>query len=148
MAFFARRGRDRQAVYDLTADNSLEAMRSFGSCAPAIGSERAWFAIARHVYARHCERASRERDAAVREIARRSLDDDTLEDLVHRVDAEEAGRVMLERLAGMSPFEREAIELVDLAGLTPREAARALNVSSGALRVRLYRARAKLRKGA
>jgi DNA-directed RNA polymerase specialized sigma24 family protein len=38
-----------------------------------------------------------------------------------------------------------SFELVDLAGLTPREAAAALGISSGALRVRLARARQRLR---
>ncbi len=84
----------------------------------------------------------------MRGSAQRGLDDDALEELIDRVDAEEAGRGMLERLACMPTLEREAIELVDLTGLTPREAAKALGVSSGALRVRLYRARAKLRKRA
>jgi DNA-directed RNA polymerase specialized sigma24 family protein len=42
--------------------------------------------------------------------------------------------------------EREAIELVDLVGLTPKEAARVLGVSPNALRVRLFRARNRLQK--
>ncbi|MGO1050137.1 sigma factor-like helix-turn-helix DNA-binding protein [Crossiella sp. CA198] len=35
--------------------------------------------------------------------------------------------------------------MVDIAGLSPKEAAVALKVSSGALRIRLLRARARLR---
>jgi RNA polymerase sigma-70 factor (ECF subfamily) len=35
---------------------------------------------------------------------------------------------------------------VDMTGLTPKEAATALRISPGALRVRLFRARHKLRK--
>jgi RNA polymerase sigma-70 factor (ECF subfamily) len=53
---------------------------------------------------------------------------------------------LLERLRGLSPVDRTAVELVDLAGLTPKEAATALDVSPGALRIRLFRARARLRK--
>jgi DNA-directed RNA polymerase specialized sigma24 family protein len=46
----------------------------------------------------------------------------------------------------LSRLDRWAVELVDLVGLTPKEAATVLDVSSGALRVRLFRARARLRK--
>jgi DNA-directed RNA polymerase specialized sigma24 family protein len=56
------------------------------------------------------------------------------------------GREMLARCAQMGEIDRSAIELVDLAGLTPREAASALEISPATLRVRLFRARARLRK--
>lgn len=112
------------------------------------GSERPWlFAIARRVYAKHCEREARRQDAARREAARQILDADETDELAARIDAERPGRELLARLAGLSVLDREAVELVDLAGLTPRDAAVALGVSPGALRVRLFRARARLRKG-
>lgn len=146
-AFFARRSRDPQLVSDLTADAFVEAIRSFGSCPPARGSERAWlFAIASRVYAKHCARATRQQDAARRDSNRQTLDEDAIEQLAERIDAEEPGRELLEALAGLSEIDREAIELVDLVGLSPKEAAEALRVSPNTLRVRLFRARAKLRK--
>jgi RNA polymerase sigma factor (sigma-70 family) len=145
--FFARRSRDPQTVADLTADTFVEAITSFGSAPPTRGSERAWlFAIARHVYAKHCERLVRRQDATRRESAARLLDEDETEEIASRIDGEQRGRELLGRLAGLSTVEREAVELVDLADLTPKEAAIALGVSSGALRVRLFRARAQLRK--
>jgi RNA polymerase sigma factor (sigma-70 family) len=147
--FFARRSSDPQTVFDLTADTFLEAMRSFVSAPPARGSERPWlFGIARHVYAKHCERERRRRDTARREGARQILDSEETEELAGRIDAERAGRALLARISELSAGDREAIELVDLAGLTPTEAARALDVSPGTLRVRLFRARGRLRKGA
>lgn len=147
MGFFARRSRDPQTVFDLTADTFVEAMRSFASSPPAPGSERPWlFAIARRVYARHCERTARQRELARREGAQRVLDQEETEELLARIDAVRRGRELLERLEQLSAVDREALELVDLAGLTPREAARALGVSPGALRIRLFRARARLRK--
>jgi RNA polymerase sigma-70 factor (ECF subfamily) len=146
-AFFARRARDPQVVADLTADTFVEAMRSFVSCGPARGSERPWLlTIARRIYAKHCERTTRGRDAARRDLARQLLDEDETEQLTDRIDAERPGRELLESLAGLSELDREAVEFVDLAGLTPGEAAVALGVSPGALRVRLFRARARLRK--
>jgi RNA polymerase sigma-70 factor (ECF subfamily) len=48
----------------------------------------------------------------------------------------------------MSALDREAVELVDLCGLTPAEAARELGISRGALRVRVLRTRARLRREA
>ena len=73
-------------------------------------------------------------------------DSEAGDELVSRIDAQRAGRALLEQLAALPALDREVVELVDLAGLTPSEAARALGVSSGALRVRLFRARAKLRE--
>lgn len=145
--FFARRSRDPQTVADLTADTFLAAMTSYASSPPSVGSERPWlFAIARRVYAKHCERRARRDDATRREASRRVLDDDELAELAERIDAEDRGRELLARLAGLAAIERQAIELVDLAGMTPAEAALTLGVSAGALRVRLFRARARLRK--
>lgn len=146
-AFFARRSRDPQAVADLTADTFAEAIRSFGSSPPVRGSERAWlFTIARRVYAKHCERMVRRQDAARRDSGRQILDENATEELADRIDAERPGRELLDALAGLSQLDREAVELVDVAGLSPKEAAAALGVAPGTLRVRLFRARAKLRK--
>jgi RNA polymerase sigma-70 factor (ECF subfamily) len=49
-------------------------------------------------------------------------------------------------VARLPELERVALELVELAGLAPREAAGALEISPAALRVRLFRARTRLRK--
>lgn len=146
-AYFARRSRDPQTVADLTADTFVEAMRSFGTYDPRRGPLRPWlFAIARNVYAKHSERDARRRDAFARHAAHRALDPDETEDLERRIDAAARGREIRLALAELSPLDREAIELVDLAGLTPKEAAATLGVSAGGLRVRLSRARSRLRK--
>ena len=63
-----------------------------------------------------------------------------------RIDDQRTGRALLARLGSLPELERAALELVDLAGLTPREAAAALRISRGALRVRLFRARNRLRR--
>ena len=145
-AFFARRSHDPQLVADLTADTFVGAMQSFNSFDPIRGSSRAWvLGIARRIYAKHCESATRRQDAARRMSAQRLLDPEEIEELTRQIDAERAARRVIRGMAHLSTLERAAIELVHLAGLTPAEAAQSLGISSGALRVRLLRARARLR---
>ena len=144
--YFARRCAEPQSVADLTSETFVQAIGSLRSFDPRRGSARGWlFGIARHVYARHCEQTADGRDAVVALAGHRALGDDELEELASRIDAQRAAGRLLARADRLSPVERGAFELVDLAGLTPREAAAALGISSGALRVRLARARKRLR---
>jgi RNA polymerase sigma factor (sigma-70 family) len=145
--YFARRVVDPSAVADLTAETFVEAMGSFRSFDPAKGSGRAWlFAIAHRVAARYWEWQRRER-AARSSSANWALEHpDAIEELIARIDDERAGRALMERMKRMPSLDRAAIELVDLVGLTPKEAAAALGMSPGAVRMRLLRARTRLRK--
>jgi len=146
-SYFARRCSEPQDVADLTSETVLEAAGSFGTFDPHRGTARAWlFGIAGHVYARHCARLAGDRDAAQRLAGHRPLEVDELEELAARIDAQRDERDLLGRLVGLSAGEREAIELVDLMELSPKEAAAALGVPRGVLRMRLSRARARLRK--
>jgi DNA-directed RNA polymerase specialized sigma24 family protein len=52
----------------------------------------------------------------------------------------------MQRFAQLPDVDRAAIELVDLEGFSPMEAAQALGVSRVAFRKRLSRARSRLRK--
>jgi DNA-directed RNA polymerase specialized sigma24 family protein len=104
------------------------------------------FGAARRVYAQHCAEVADGGEAAARDAGSRVLDDDEFEELGAKIDAQRAGRELIEPWARLPAIERDAIELVDLAGLTPKEAALAMSVSPGAMRVRLFRARARLRK--
>lgn len=147
-AFFARRCSEPQEVADLTSETFLQAVRSSSTFDPGNGSPRAWlFGIARNVYAdRHAEATTAQR-LTERLAARIDLSDDEVDELASRIDDQKEGRQLLERCAGLPETERVAIELVDLAGLSTKEAATALSVTPGALRVRLFRARGRLRKG-
>jgi len=147
MGYFARRCREPQTVADLTSETFLRAMNGFARFDPRRGSDRAWlFGIAAHVFARHCEQSAGEGDAVARLGGHRALGQDEIEELAERIDAERAGAALMQRYAGLPAVERSAIELVDLEGLTPKEAALALGVSSVAFRKRLSRARSRLRQ--
>jgi RNA polymerase sigma factor (sigma-70 family) len=148
-AYFARRTADPQLVADLTADTFVAVITNFGSFDPRKGTARAWvFGIARHVYAAHCEAYGQNQDRLRRLAGRRDLDQDQVGELLERIDAERAGRDLLAGLAALPKRDRAVIEMVDIAGLRPKEAAAALGLAPGAVRMRLMRTRARLRKQA
>ena len=148
-AYFARRTADPHVVADLTAETFVTAITSFGSFDPRKGTARAWvFGIARHVYAAHCEAYGRQQDRLLRLAGRRDLEPDQVEELLDRIDAERAGRDLVTGLGALPDSDRALVELVDIAGLRPKEAAAALGVTPGAVRMRLMRARARLRRHA
>jgi RNA polymerase sigma factor (sigma-70 family) len=148
-AYFARRSADPHAVADLTADTFVEVITRFGSFDPRKGTARAWvFGIARHVYAAHCEAYSHQQHKIERLAGRRDLDPDQIEELLDRIDAARAGRHLVSGLAALPERDRGVVELVDIAGLSPKEAATALGLAPGTVRMRLMRARARLRKQA
>ncbi len=98
-AFFARRSRDPMTVADLTADTFLEALRSYRTFDPARGHARPWlYGIARNVYARRRQRDARLDEAEARAGGRRALEDEVVEELIERIDAQRAGRELLQRL--------------------------------------------------
>jgi RNA polymerase sigma factor (sigma-70 family) len=146
MAYFARRSRDPHVVADLTADTFVAAITSFGAFDPRKGTARAWmFGIARRVYASYCEAHSQRQHQLQRLAGRRELEPDQVEELLDRIDAERAGRDLVTELARLPERDRAVIELVDIAGLRPKEAAAALGLTPGAVRMRLLRTRGRLR---
>lgn len=148
-AYFARRTTDPQLVADLTADTFVTVIKCFESFDPRKGTARAWvFGIARHVYASYCEAQRQQQDKLRRLAGQRELDQDQVEELLERIDAERAGRGLIAALAMLPERERAVIELVDVAGLRPKDAATALGLTPGTVRMRLMRARAGLRRQA
>ena len=145
-AYFARRCADPQTVADLTSETIVRAANGW-DFDPQRGTARGWlFGIAANVYAQHCAHAANGRAAAFRLAGLADLPVDEIDELAGKIDAQCAGRELIERCSQLSGLERAAVELVDLDGLTPKEAAAALGVSRGVLRMRLSRARARLRK--
>jgi RNA polymerase sigma factor (sigma-70 family) len=145
--FFARRCKEPQTVGDLTSETIVRAAAGFARFDPRRGTARAWMCgIANHVYAEHCALTTSRRDAVSRLAGLVNLPAEEIDELMERIDAQRAGRKLLERCAALSRPEREAVELVDLDGLTPQEAAAVVGVSRGVLRMRLSRGRARMRK--
>jgi RNA polymerase sigma-70 factor (ECF subfamily) len=148
-AYFARRSAEPQTVADLTSDTFVQAIASFATFDPRKGTPRAWvLGIARRIYAGHCQAHSQQRSRAERLAGRRELASDEVGDLIDRIDAEQAGRALVSGLTKLPASDRAVIELVDLAGLQAKEAAQVLGLAPGTLRMRLMRARARLRKSA
>jgi RNA polymerase sigma factor (sigma-70 family) len=148
-SYFARRSNDPHVVADLTADTFVTAITSFGSFDPGKGTPRSWvFGIARHVYVAHCAAYSQQQQRLRLLAGRRELEPDQVEELLDRIDAERAGRDLVTGLDTIPEADRAVVELVDIAGLRPKEAATALGLTPGAVRMRLMRARTRLRRHA
>jgi RNA polymerase sigma-70 factor (ECF subfamily) len=144
--FLARRVADPHTVADLTAEVFLAVVDSGHTYRPALGSERAWlFGIARNTVSAERRRAAREADLAGRVAGRRLLDGDDIARLEDKLAAERAGRRAMAALAGLPEGERAVLELVAVDQLTVAEAAAALGIRQVTARVRLHRARRRLR---
>src|SRR5579871_6140985 len=145
-AYFARRCHDPQQVADLCSETFVQAIRS-AKTYEGRGTAAAWLvSIARRVYANHVAEEVAGREMVGQVTGQVVLTHDEVEDLAERIDAQREGRILLEHAARLSAVEREAIEIVDLMGLTPTDAAQVLGVSPNVLRVRLFRAHKRLRK--
>ena len=148
MAYFARRCAEPQIVADLTSETFVRAAGDVRQLRPAEGvgpgvavrdrHPRVCLALRADGQGSRCGRPPGRAPAVGQSTRSRSLP--------ARIDAERAGRELIGRCSQLPEIERAAVELVDLAGLTPKEAATALGVSRVVLRKRLSRARARLRK--
>lgn len=143
--FIARRVTSPHDAADLTADVFLEAIRSCHRFRADLGNPSAWlFGIARNVVAGHHRSAGRSARAHSRLDARSWLDDDSIERLAARIDAESGGRALLASMADLPERQRSVVELVAVDGLALTEAAIALGISATNARVRYHRARQRL----
>ena len=144
--FGTRRCRSPDEVAELASMVFLEAMTSARGYDQRRGSARAWLlGIAAHCLADlHGERR---RAAAMR--ARlggpAAFSADEQAEIHARIDAERLYPAARRALARLGPGERDLLLLVEREGLTVADAARALGISPVAGRVRLSRARRRLR---
>jgi RNA polymerase sigma factor (sigma-70 family) len=144
--FAARRAERPSDVVDLVAAVWLEVVASLDRYEPHRGDALPWIlGIAANLCAVERRRQAREHEVVRRLGGRRSLDEDDYERLEGAIDADGAAPALRHRLEELPPAERAVAELVFLDGLTPAETAGALGIRAAAVRMRLARARKKLR---
>jgi RNA polymerase sigma-70 factor (ECF subfamily) len=97
------------------------------------------------VVAEQQRQASRQARVVAKLAGRALVDADAYADLEARIDAEAATRRLYEAMDSLSERERAVLELVALEQLTVSEAAAVLGIRAGTARVRLARARRRLR---
>jgi RNA polymerase sigma factor (sigma-70 family) len=144
--FAARRANRPSDVVDLVAAVWLEVVASLDRYDPDRGDALPWIlGIAANLCATEQRRQAREREVVRRLGARRSPSDDDYERLESAIDALSVAPALHEGLRALPPAERMVAELVLLEELTPGEVSEALGVRSATVRMRLARARRKLR---
>jgi RNA polymerase sigma-70 factor (ECF subfamily) len=144
--FVARRVGDRERAADLTAEIFLAAIDSAHRYRPRSGTPKAWlYGIARALVANDRRRRGRERAREERFRGSALLDEEDAARMDARIDAVAQSRRLYEAMDRLPDAERAVLELVALDELAVAEAAAAVGVRSGTARVRLHRARRKLR---
>jgi RNA polymerase sigma factor (sigma-70 family) len=144
--FVARRVADRGRAADLTAEIFIAAIESVGHYRPSRGTPRAWlYGIARTVVAGDARRLDAERRREERWRGSDLLDGDDAARIDARIDAAARSRALYAAMDRLPEGERAVLELVALDDLSVAEAADAAGVRPATARVRLFRARRKLR---
>jgi RNA polymerase sigma factor (sigma-70 family) len=147
VAFAARRCRRPQEVPDLVAAIWLEVIASADRFDPGRGKAVPWvLGVAAKVTASDARRRARERLAAARLAGRRLLDEDDHARLERAIDAAAIAPGVRAAIESLPEGERLVVELVALEGLSPAGAGQALGLRPAAARMRLARARRKLRE--
>jgi RNA polymerase sigma factor (sigma-70 family) len=144
--FVARRVGERERAADLTAEIFLAAIDSAHRYRPGRGTPKAWlYGIARVLVANDQRRRGRERAREQRFSGSALLDEEDAARMDARIDAAAQARRLYLAMARLPEAERAVLELVAIDGLTVAEAAAAVDVRPVTARVRLHRARSKLR---
>jgi RNA polymerase sigma factor (sigma-70 family) len=144
--FLARRVDDPHTVADLVAEVFVAVLDSAHTYRPELGAEIAWlYGVARKTISAEWRRAYRQQQLTGRVSGRRTLDVDDFAALEERIDAEREARQAFQAMAELPKGERAVLELVVIDQLTVTEAALALGIAHTAAKVRLHRARKKLR---
>ena len=145
-AFALRRCSVPHEVPDLVAAIWLEVISSAGSFDPRKGRALPWIlGVAANLTASNERRRAREREVVERLGREPQLDPQDIAQLEQQLDAVATARQAQTALAQLPLNERAVAELVMIEGLQPREAASALGLRPATARMRLLRARTKLR---
>jgi RNA polymerase sigma-70 factor, ECF subfamily len=137
--YVLRRVREPEDAAEVIAETFATLWRRFDSC-PAGAELRPWlFGVARRVMAN--QRRGERRRTALGERLAASVDHASLE----AIRPEEAGSELARAFATLSESDRELLSLVAWEGLTRDELAVALDTNRAVVRLRLHRARKRLR---
>lgn len=133
-------------VADFVADVFIEVMRSAAGYDPRRGAAISWlYGLAGNVAAGTRRRQARLVDAERRVAGRALLDADDYVRVEERIDAAAQLRHTYEAMRHLPDADRRLLELITVDELTPARAAEALGIGGVTARVRLLRARARLR---
>ncbi|MEW6271770.1 MAG: RNA polymerase sigma factor [Thermodesulfobacteriota bacterium] len=135
MRFLTRRMSDATAAEDAYQDTLLALHRARHTWLPARPLEPWLYAIARNVVIDHARRRRRARW----EVATDALPE------VASPPGDEALPELQRALDGLPPAQREALEMLQLEGLSVEAASKRAGVTRGALKVRAHRAYKALR---
>ena len=144
--FLARRCRTPEDLADAVAQTFVELIGSASRYDAARGNATAWlFGIAAHTASAQWRDQQRAAGVAAAVSGRRLLDEDDYARLEARIDASRLRQPLSDALGSLAPAEREIVELVDIDGLAPADAARILGINPAAARMRLARGRRRMR---
>jgi RNA polymerase sigma-70 factor, ECF subfamily len=133
-------------VADLVAETFLAAMTSAGRYRPGEGDAGAWLlGIARHVLARQRRTFARRRSLVHRLANAPAFGPDEAEAVDRAIDAARLAPKLRAALAGLQAKDRELLLLVARDGLEPGPAGAVLGMNPNTARLRLSRARKRLR---
>ncbi len=145
--FVARRVADRERAADLTAEIFLAVIESAHRYRRRRGTPKAWlYGIARVLVADDRRRRDRERAREERFRGSALLEAEDAAGIDARIDAAARARRLYVAMDRLPEAERAVLELVAVDELTVVEAAAAAGVRPVTARVRLHRARRKLRR--
>ncbi len=143
--FVVRRVGERGRAADLTAEIFIAAIESADRYRPSRGTPRAWlYGIARIVVAADVRRRDAERKREER-WGHTLVEADDAARIDARIEAAARSRELYAAMDRLPEGERAVLELVAVDELTVAEAAAAAGVRPATARVRLFRARHKLR---
>lgn len=144
LGYALRRAESREDALDAVAETFATAWRRRADMPAGPDEVRPWlFGVARRCLAnsaRSAGRAGRLGSALAAALPADAVPDPALLH-EHRVEH----RAVLDALTELPDHDRELVTLVAWEGLTPTQAAAVLDVAPGTARVRLHRARARLR---
>ncbi|MGA6166674.1 RNA polymerase sigma factor [Amycolatopsis magusensis] len=138
-----------QIADDLVAEAFLVFWEKRGDYDPSRASAKSWlYGIATNLLRNHVRTEERRLRAWTKHGARSVPLDDVGTRAVETVDAQVLADQLADEVAALRPEERDVLLLTAWADLSPTEIAEATGVAVATVRVRLFRARSRLRESA